>query len=271
MLPEITVQLFSVREQAAADYESTIRAIANMGFKNVEPAGFPGSTVEKSAKLFKELNIKTPSCHSVLPLGDDKNRVIDEALTLGIKYIITGCPANFRENYKNADAIKAMAAQYCEAAEIAAEHGMQVGYHNHDWDLIDVDGKPGYKYFLENTPETILWEADLFWVARAGLDPADFIKEIGPRGKLLHFKDGIVNSDAKFTEAETEDGKIMISDSAPFLPAGAGQVDLISAGKVADYTEYIAVELDRYEGDMMNAVQESYTYLTTNKIAKGNK
>ncbi|MCK5529552.1 MAG: sugar phosphate isomerase/epimerase, partial [Kiritimatiellae bacterium] len=159
MLPEITVQLFSVREQAAADYESTIRAIANMGFKNVEPAGFPGSTVEKSAKLFKELNIKTPSCHSVLPLGDDKNRVIDEALTLGIKYIITGCPKGFDSNFKSGDTVKSMAEQYCEAAEIVAEHGMQVGYHNHDNDLAKVDGKPAYRYFLENTPDTVLWEA----------------------------------------------------------------------------------------------------------------
>ena len=271
MLPEITVQLFSVRAEAAADYEGTIRAIADMGFANVEPAGFPGSTAEKAAKLFKELNLKAPSCHEELPIGDEKNRIIEEALELGIKYIITGCPANFKESYKSADTIKVLAEQYCIAAESVAEHGMQVGYHNHDWDLIDVDGKPGYKYFLENTPDTVLWEADIFWVARAGIDPVDFLKEIGPRGKVLHFKDGAVDTDAKFTEAETEDGKIMISSDKPFLPAGTGQVDLIAASKAATYAEYIAVELDTYKGNMMKAVQESYTYLTTNNIAKGNK
>ncbi len=268
MLPQITVQLYSVREQAAADYEGTIRAIADMGFANVEPAGFPGSSITEAAKLFNELNIKAPSCHCALPLGDNKNQIIDEALLLGVKYIITGCPANFKDNYKNADTVKAMADTYCEAAEIAAEHGIQVGYHNHDWDLADIDGRPGYRYFLENTPETILWEADIFWVARAGLDPVDFIKEIGPRGKVLHFKDGAVDTDGEFTEAETEDGKIMISDSSPFLPAGAGQVDLTAASKVTDYAEYIAVELDSYDGDMMKAIQESYTYLTTNGIAQ---
>lgn len=271
MLPQITVQLYSVRKEAAADYEGTIRAIADMGFGNVEPAGFPGASIEEAAKLFNELNIKAPSWHGALPLGDDKNKIIDDALALGIKYIITGCPADFKENYKTADTVKAMAEQYCIAAENAAPHGVQVGYHNHDWDLVNVDGKPGYRYFLENTPETVLWEADLFWVARAGLDPVDFIKEIGPRGKVLHFKDGAVDTGDKFTEAETEDGKIMISDSCPFLPAGTGQVDLIAAGKAATYTEYIAVELDSYEGDMMKAVQESYNYLTSNGIAEGRK
>lgn len=271
MIPEISVQLYSVREQAGADYEGTIRAIAAMGFGNVEPAGYPGSSVAKASRLFDDLGLKAPSCHGALPIGDDKNQVIDDALTMGHKYIITGCPPNFQENYESADKVKAMAALYCEAAENAAPHGLLVGYHNHDWDLVDVDGKPGYRYFLENTPETILWEADLFWVARAGLDPAAFVTEIGPRGKCLHYKDGIVAAGGEFTAAETEDGTIMVSSSKPFLPAGAGQVDLVAAAQVAAHVEYGVVELDSYEGDMMQAVQESYTYLTSTGIAKGNR
>ncbi len=271
MIPEITVQLYTVREQAEADYEGTIRAIAEMGFGNVEPAGFPGSSVAEAAKLFKALGIKAPSCHGSLPIGDDKNQILDDALTLGHKYIITGCPPKFREHYETADSVKAMAELYCEAADNAAPHGIQVGYHNHDWDLVAVEGTLGYRIFMENTPDTILWEADLFWVAKAGLVPSDFVKEIGVRGKLLHFKDGIVNASDTFTEAETEDGKIMVSDSTPFLPAGTGQVDLVSAANVASHTEYIAVELDSYAGDMMRAVQESYTYLTGKGMARGNK
>ena len=268
--PQITVQLYSVREQASADYEGTIRAIADMGFGNVEPAGFPGSSVEKAAALFKELGIKAPSCHGSLPVGDNKNQLIEDALALGHKYIITGCPPKFKENFASHDSIKELAALYCEAGEFAAQHGIQVGYHNHDWDLIDIDGKAGYKTFLENTPETVLWEADIFWVTKAGINPADFIKEIGPRGKLLHFKDGRITNDT-FKEAETEDGKIMVSDAAPFLPAGTGEVDLIGASKAITHTEYVAVELDRYDGDMMKAVAESYTWLTSNGIATGNK
>ncbi len=271
MAPSISVQLYSVREQAAADYEGTIRAIADMGFEYVEPAGYPGTTPAEAAKLFKDLGLKAVSCHSALPLGDNKNQVIEDALMLGHKYVITGCPPNFKENYANADSVKAMVDLYCEAAENAAPHGLLVGYHNHDWDLTDVDGKPGYRYFLEGTPETVLWEADLFWVARAGLDPAEFVKEIGPRGICLHFKDGIVTAEGEFTEAETEDGKIMVSDSKPFLPCGAGQVDLVAAASAAEHTEYAVVELDSYEGDMMKAVQESYTYLTTHGIAQGRK
>jgi sugar phosphate isomerase/epimerase len=271
MIPQITVQLYSVRDLAKKDYADTIRAIAETGFGCVEPAGYPGTTAKDAAKLFKEVGLKAPSAHIGLPIGDNKNAIIDEALMMGHKYLITGCPPKFQEHYTSLDKVKAMADLYCEAAANLAPHGLQVGYHNHDWDLAVVEGRRAYQLFLEKTPETVIYEADVFWVARAGLDPAAFIQEIGARGKVLHFKDGIVSDDATFKTAETESGKIMVSDSIPFRAAGTGQVDLIAASKAIRHAEYIAVELDRFEGDMMQAIKNSYRYLTTNKIAQGTK
>jgi sugar phosphate isomerase/epimerase len=269
MTPEITVQLYSVREQASADYEGTIRTLAEIGFGCVEPAGFPGSTPEKAARLLAELGLKAPTTHCALPLGEKTQEVIETAQLLGHRYLITGCPPNFKENFASADAIKATAELYCQAADNARPYGLQIGYHNHDWDLLEVDGQPGYRLFLENTPDDVLWEADIFWVAKAGRDPVAFLQEIGARGKALHFKDGIVRAEDTFVEAETESGKVMVGGSAPFLPAGAGEIDLLAAAKAATHAEYIAVELDSYNGDMMEAVRQSYLYLTKNGIASG--
>jgi len=271
MIPQITVQLYSVRDLAKQDYAGTIRAIADIGFGNVEPAGYPGYSAKEAAKLFQELGLKAPSAHVGLPIGDNKNAIIDEALLMGHKYLITGCPPKFREHYTSLDNVKALAELYTEAAANLAPHGLQVGYHNHDWDLIEVEGRRSYQVFLENTPETVLYEADIFWVSRAGLDPASFIKEIGARGKVLHFKDGIVSNQATFKEATTDSGKIMVSDSIPFRAAGTGQVDLIAASKAVRHAEYLAVELDSFDGDMMQAIKNSYAYLTSNKIAQGKK
>lgn len=271
MIPQITVQLYSVRDLAKQDYAGTIRTIAETGFGNVEPAGYPGYSAKEAAKLFKELGLKAPSAHIGLPIGDNKNAILDEALLMGHKYLITGCPPKFREHYTSLDNVKAMAELYSEAAANAAPHGIQVGYHNHDWDLVEIDGRRSYQVFLENTPDTVLYEADVFWVARAGLDPAAFIQEIGARGKVLHFKDGIVSTQAAFKEATTESGKIMVSDSIPFRVAGTGQVDLVAASKAVRHAEYLAVELDSFEGDMMQAIKDSYRYLTTQKIAQGTK
>ncbi|HSI10136.1 MAG: sugar phosphate isomerase/epimerase family protein [Rariglobus sp.] len=271
MIPQITVQLYSVRDLAKQDYAGTIRAIAETGFGCVEPAGYPGYSAKEASKLFQELGLKAPTAHIGLPIGDNKNAIIEEALLMGHKYLITGCPPKFREHYTSLDGVKAMAELYCEAAANLAPHGIQVGYHNHDWDLIEVDGRRAHQIFLENTPDTVVYEADIFWVSRAGLDPAAFIQEIGARGKVLHFKDGIVSNQATFKEATTESGKIMVSDSIPFRAAGTGQVDLIAASKAVRHADYIAVELDSFEGDMMQAIKNSYAYLTSNKIAQGKK
>ena len=116
MTPHITVQLYSVRDHAAKDYEATIRAIANMGFGCVEPAGYPGSSPEAAAKLFKELGLRAPSAHIGLPIGDKKNEILDQAQLMGHEALITGCPPRFKEHYVSLDEVKKLAALYTEAA-----------------------------------------------------------------------------------------------------------------------------------------------------------
>jgi sugar phosphate isomerase/epimerase len=267
MTPKITVQLYSVRDLAAKDYEGTLRALADIGFGCVEPAGYPGSTPERAAKLFAELGLEAPTAHMGLPVGERKDAIIDEAKQMGHRYLITGCPPGLGENYGSLDRVKAMAELYCEAAENLAPHGLQVGYHNHDWDLGLVEGRRAHEVFLEHTPETVLYEADVFWIARAGLDPAAFIREIGPRGKVLHFKDGVLSNQT--ASKEVGHAQAMQTDPIPFRAAGEGQVDLIAASNAIRHTEYVAVELDSFAGDMMHAITLSYRYLTRHGIASG--
>jgi len=152
--------------------------------------------------------------------------------------------------------LKAVAELYCQAAESAAAYGLLVGYHNHAKDLTIIDGKASHMHFLEHTPETVLWEANLFWVAKAGLDPQTFLREIGGRGRVLHFSDGLINSANTFI---------------PYSAAGSGQLDLIAASKEASAAEYIGVSLDDFEGNLWEAIKESYRFLNTNKIALGNQ
>jgi sugar phosphate isomerase/epimerase len=252
MTPRITLQLYTLRTQLEADLENTLDEITRIGFMCVEPAGFHGQTVSKFSRLLKERALSAPTGHCELPVGDAKNQVIENALELGHRYLITGGPPGWQDSYGTADQIKAAAEQYCIAANNAAEHGLQVGYHNHDWDLAEIGGTPAYHIFLAHTPENVLWQADVFWIARAKIDPVGFLEEIGPRGKTLHFKDGHVHD---------------LRIEPPYLPAGKGDLDLAACASAARYAEYIAVELDTYEGDTLEAVATSYRYLTSQGIA----
>lgn len=269
MKPQVSVQLYSLRDNLSANYEKTLRAVHAMGFNVVETAGFPGTTFEKAKALFDELKLTSPTCHSGLPIGENKNQIIEQTLALGGKYLFTGCSPKVREDFKSVDAIKAVAEIYNEAALFAAKFGLQVGCHNHDWEMAAINGKPAYKYFLENTTESVLWEADIFWVTFGGISPSDFITEIGKRGKAIHFKDGVIAKKDAF-KAETVNGvQVVTSSDKPFRPAGTADVDLMGASAVAKYAEYAVVELDSYDGDIMEAVAQSYTYLTKSGIAVG--
>lgn len=253
MIPEITVQLYSLREQFAENFEKTLDAVRSIGFENVEPAGYHGLTPKEFRAQLDQRGLKAPSAHCGLPVGEDANEIIDAALEIGIRYLISGVPPGGQENYQSLDRVHKMADLYAEAADKAEKHGLLVGYHNHDWDLCEIDGQRAYQIFLEKTPDSVFWEADVFWVARAGIDPAEFVRELGQRARLLHLKDGAVKD---------------LSLNPPFLPCGEGDVDLKAAASAGKYTEFAAVELDAYNGDMLEAIEKSYQYLTQNGLAQ---
>ena len=110
------IQLYTVREAAEKDYAGTMRRLAAMGYEAVEPAGFPGTTIDEAIKIYKDLNFKLVSCHSKLPLGDDKNEVLENAQKLGVKYIFSG----LGQDWSSVDKIKAHADVCNEAAANAA-------------------------------------------------------------------------------------------------------------------------------------------------------
>ena len=98
-LPQISVQLYSMRDALEADFEGTIRKLAAIGYPCVEPAGFHGRKPAQVAKLLTNLNLTAPSAHCGLPFGDAKNEIIETALELGHRYLITGVPPGGQDNY----------------------------------------------------------------------------------------------------------------------------------------------------------------------------
>jgi sugar phosphate isomerase/epimerase len=108
----ISVQLYSVREAAKENYVGTVEKIAGMGYKYVEPAGYPGTTVQEAAKIFKRLGLKALSVHSALPVGENKNKSIEDAQTIGAKYIVSGLGG---KDFATVEAIKQSAEKYAEA------------------------------------------------------------------------------------------------------------------------------------------------------------
>lgn len=238
----VALQLYSIRETLAGGYEAGVRRVAAMGYAGMETAGFPGTTPEAAARLFRELGLAVPSAHSALPLGEKKNEVLDTMAAIGCKRIVLAWlgPEQFTSLegvYRAADMLNA-------AADVAREHGLTVGYHNHWQEFTLVEGRPAYEHMLERLDPDVFWELDTYWARVAEHDPADVIAKLGARASLLHLKDGPVTMQDPMTAVG--DG---VQDWPPIMAAGE------------EHAEWLIVEIDRCGTDMMTAVERSLRFV----------
>ncbi|MEM7128957.1 MAG: sugar phosphate isomerase/epimerase [Chloroflexota bacterium] len=252
MTAPIGIQLYTVRDAMNEDFTATVTKIAEMGYVGVETAGFPGTTPEGAAKLFAKLGLQVSSAHSPLPVGDNKNQVLDAMAALSTKRLV--CPALMRDKFDTIDGIKEVCDVLNEAVAVCNANDLQLGYHNHWWEYLTVEGTPANQVMLENLDSSIYFELDTYWIQVGGQSPVETITSLGERAPLLHIKDGPATNDGDMTAV------------------GSGVIDvpaIIAAGK--EHAEWLIVELDRCATDMMEAVQESYTYLVGEGLARGNR
>jgi sugar phosphate isomerase/epimerase len=252
MSTPIAVQLYSLREEMEEEFELIVDRIAAIGYVGVETAGFPQSITPKIAsRIFKELGLIVAGAHLPLPLGDVKNQVIEAAIALDSKWIVSG--AIDREYFQSYERVLQACDLFNEAGRIAGEHGLRLAIHNHWWEYEKVDGHYPYKVMLDKLEPSISFELDSYWIQVAGHDPRDIVAEIGARAPFLHIKDGPATD-----------------SSADMVAVGDGVVDYHGVIQASGgYAKWLIVELDRCATDMGKAVERSFTYLTSEGLAHG--
>lgn len=239
----IALQLYSIREELAPDFASTIRRVAAMGYQAVEAASLPdGLSAEAAKALFDELGINVFSTHSRLPLGADQDGILEHVKALDVDYVV--CPWLDPDPYfASVDGIKTACEMLNEANVVVKDNGMTLAYHNHWFEMEAVEGKIAYQHMLDYLDDDIMFEFDVYWAKVAGLNPVDVINELGSRAPILHIKDGPANN----------------RDEA-MTAVGDGNLD-IPAILQASSADWYIVELDRCDTDMLTAVEASYDYL----------
>lgn len=249
MAAPIALQLYTVRDALAHNFKSVVTRIAEIGYVGVETAGFPGIAVDEASDLFAELGLDVCSVHTQLPLGKQKNQVIELAHELEASRVVSSTP---RDAFASADALTALCDRWNQAAEIAAENGLELGLHNHWWEFQPVEGRPGFEHLVDALDESIFFQVDTYWVNTGGGDSVQVVEELGERAPLLHIKDG---------PCDPEQDMLAIGegtmDFPPIIEASHGTCD------------WLIVELDRCATDMMEAVEKSYQYLVDNELARG--
>ncbi|QYJ07742.1 sugar phosphate isomerase/epimerase family protein [Qipengyuania flava] len=183
------VQLYTVRDLFEADFAGTLAALAKIGFNDCETAGFFDHDPKEVRAAMDDLGLVSRSGHIRLPqLREGFAEQLDTAGIVGQQALYLGW---IPEEERSGDKYRALADLLNQRGEEAKAAGIQLGYHNHEFEFLDLgDGTKGYDILLERAdPELVAMEIDFFWAAEAGVDPRDLFARAPGRFRSCHIKD----------------------------------------------------------------------------------
>lgn len=253
---QISVQLYTLRNQLQIDLEASLAELAEIGYKRVEHAGFVGRTAAQFRAALDAAGLRATSGHVGIPQPFDANaweRALEDANVVGNKFIVHpffGQGAN--GPIRDAAVYRAFAADLNRAGRLARRAGLSFGYHNHHAEFFRQNGTKltGFDILTGETDDRYVHlEVDLYWAFRGASDPVDLIKKNRGRIKQVHVKDLDVN--------------------AGFADPGDGLIDfgrIFQNAKEAGLIEYIVERDDagsppRTPADALVTAERGYDFL----------
>ena len=245
-LSKIGVQLYTLRNDLQKDFEGTIAKVAAVGYQQVEFAGYYNRTPQQVKDVLTKNKLEAPSSHvAIKELHDNLAKSVETAQAVGHKLVI--CPFLAPQERQKLDDYKAHAVTLNQAGEAFKQVGIEFGYHNHDFEFVELEGKlPMDLLLAETDAKLVKIEFDLYWVTAAKQDPLAFIAKNPGRIIAFHVKD-------------------MDKDKTFFTEVGRGRIDfkpIFAQAKTAG-VKYYFVEQDQCPGNPLDSIKISFDYLKT--------
>jgi sugar phosphate isomerase/epimerase len=183
------IQLYTVRASMATDVPGTLRAIAGIGYKEVEFAGYFDHSSQQIRRLLDDLDLKSPSSH-VDPhaMRDEPLALVEAAKVIGHEYLTVAWLRP--EDRSGLDDYKRWAEILNRAGEVCRKNGLRLAYHNHDFEFQPIDGQVPFDILLNEIEPTLMdFEMDMFWVRKGGQNIVDTLNRAPDRFTLAHIKD----------------------------------------------------------------------------------
>jgi sugar phosphate isomerase/epimerase len=187
----VGLELYSVRDELKKDPEGTVRAVAKMGYQDVEfyapYLDWSEAQAKQMRKVLDELGIHCYSTHNDEDFFNDSKiqKARDLNKILGSRYMVLA----WSDPKPSLDGWKKVAETLNNAAEKLAPAGLKVGYHNHDAEWKPVEGKRPIEVIASDTKPSVMLQLDVGTCLEAGADPVAWIKANPGRIRSIHCKD----------------------------------------------------------------------------------
>ncbi len=222
---QISLQLYTVREETSRDMPDTLRRISEIGYPAVEFAGYGGLSPQDLRKVLDDLDLSASGAH--VPLDswqNDPETVIEDMHALNCAHAIL--PIAPSEHHADEATVARFAESLNRWGELCRQWGVTFSYHNHAFEFAPMGGTTMWDVLVRETgPELVHLELDLYWVRYGGADPETLLRDLADRVSLVHMKD--MASDEQRSD----------------LPVGEGTMPwptLLSAADAAGVEWYVA-------------------------------
>lgn len=246
-LGPLGLQLYTLRSEMERDVAATLDRVAEIGYAEVEFAGYFGHTPAEIRGFLDAAGLRAPAAHVGPQLVEEAwPETLEAAGEVGHEWVVVpSVPLSMRGSL---DDWRRTAERFTRAAEAARAAGLRFAYHNHDFEFRELEGRIPMHVFLETAdPDLVEMELDFYWIVHAGGDPIAFIDRWAGRIPLVHVKD------------RTRDGRM--------VDVGAGAIDwtaVLGHRERAGIRHYF-VEHDDPDGPFRSAAA-SYRYLSELEI-----
>jgi sugar phosphate isomerase/epimerase len=257
---KLGLQLYTIRDAIAKDVRKALKQIESFGYEEVETYGFNKGYWGMESKVAKQLlddnNLSTSAGHYDFDKfllhnasADDMKRYVDTCITgahtLKQQYIIWHW---LDPQLRTIEKFKLVAETLNKVGEQVKKSGLQLAYHNHDFEFVQHKGQIGYDIILNETDASLVkLEMDLYWVTNASkLKPRDWFMKQPGRYVSWHIKDmAKTNRDLHTTIG---DGTINFNS-------------ILSDAKLAGVKHIFVEQGNNYIPDDISCVQRSAEYV----------
>jgi len=276
----IGLQLYTVGKEMDADPFGTLKQVATIGYKTVELSPLTKISLADLKKGLDDVGLKNPSGHYLLPdLMTKLDEHTDAARRLGQEYMIVTVPwvadpSRFKTDPAGdqmaffmavlggltLDDWKWNAEQFNKVGERVKKAGLQLGYHNHNFEFKAYGPTTGYDEFIRLTdPDLVKLELDCGWVTVAGHDPIAYLTKYPERYRLLHIKEfhkgfhptTTLGEHGPHAPVPTELGRGGIDYGKVLGAAGKGQIGAMFVEQEPPFTEMPALEAIKVDYDYL--------------------
>lgn len=240
----VGVALYTIRDQLRRDFRGSLEKVHQIGYEAIELFERPVDiSISDQRQIYEHLGLQVIGMHAPFNATDfDMEKTADYLQQIGGKYIAISMKFDSKED------VSKKIYQLNQLGWRAQKHGVQVLYHNHNWEFEVIDGKYILDVLVHGTdPDVIKIELDTYWVHHGGENPARYMKKLGERCAILHIKDMEPGSEQFFAEI------------------GTGLLNFSEIISVADNigVRWMIVEQDASRRDPFNSLEISYENLKT--------